>query len=218
MMSNIMICDIIFKKIRGEKVATKSIEYLIEEFNRLPGVGRKTAQRFAFFVLEMEKEEVDSFAKALVEVKEKVKKCSVCGNFSESDVCEICSDVERDKRYICVVEDSKDIFAIERARTYKGFYHVLHGKLAPLDGKGIDEINIKSLLERVAEGEVEELIMALNPDLEGETTSMYIGKLLKDFDVKVSRIASGIPMGGNLEYADMATLAKSIEGRQKIKY
>ena len=199
-------------------MATKSIEYLIEEFNRLPGVGRKTAQRFAFFVLEMEKEEVDSFARALVEVKEKVKKCSVCGNFSENDICEICSDAERDKRYICVVEDSKDIFAIERARTYKGLYHVLHGKLAPLDGKGIDEINIKSLLERVAEGEVEELIMALNPDLEGETTSMYIGKLLKDFDVKVSKIASGIPMGGNLEYADMATLAKSIEGRQKIKY
>lgn len=198
-------------------MATKSIEYLIEEFNKLPGVGRKTAQRFAFFVLEMEKEEVEAFSKALIEVKEKVKKCRICGNFSEDDICEICSDETRDKSYICVVEDSKDIFAIERAKSYRGLYHVLHGKLAPLDGKGIDEINIRSLIERIGKGEVKELIMALNPDLEGETTAMYIGRLLKNFDIKVSKIASGIPMGGNLEYADMATLAKSLEGRQDVK-
>ncbi len=165
----------------------------------------------------MEKEEVETFAKALIDVKEKVKKCSICGNFSEEEICEICLDESRNKKIICVVEDSKDIVALERARSYKGIYHVLHGKLSPLNGKGVEDLNIKSLLDRIGSGGVEELIMALNPDLEGETTSMYISRLVKDFDIKVSRIASGIPMGGNLEYADMATLAKSLEGRFEMK-
>lgn len=198
-------------------MATKSLEILIEEFNKLPSVGKKSAQRFAFAILEMEKEEVETFAKALIDVKEKVKKCSVCGNFSEEEICDICSDDNRNKKIICVVEDSKDIVALERARSYKGLYHVLHGKLSPLNGKGVEDLNIKSLLDRIGSGEVEELIMALNPDLEGETTSMYISRLVKHFDIKVSRIASGIPMGGNLEYADMATLAKSLEGRFELK-
>lgn len=198
-------------------MATKSIEILAEEFNKLPTIGKKTAQRLAFAVLEMEKEEVEFFAKALLDVKEKVKKCSACGNFSEEDICHICSDTERDHRTICVVEDSKDISAIERAKSYKGIYHVLHGKIAPLNGKSLDQLNIQNLVERVNKNGVKEVIMALNPDLEGETTSMYLTKLLRNFDIKISRIASGIPMGGNLEYADMATLIKSMEGRRELK-
>jgi len=198
-------------------MATKSMEILIEEFNKLPGVGRKTAQRFAFTILEMEMDEVEHFAKAMIQLKRLVKKCSICGNFSEEEICNICSDNNRDKNTICVVEDSKDIVALERANIYKGTYHVLHGKIAPLDGKGINELNIKSLLERIVKEEVEEVIMGLNPDLEGETTSLYLSNLLRNFNIKISRIASGIPMGGNLEYADMATLAKSLEARQEIK-
>lgn len=198
-------------------MATKSIELLTEEFNKLPSIGRKTAQRLAFAILEMEKEEVERFAKALIEVKEKVKKCAICGNFSEEETCDICKDEERDKSIICVVEDSKDIIALERARMYKGLYHVLHGKIAPLNGKTLEQLNIQTLVERVAKNDVSEVIMALNPDLEGETTSMYLTRLLKNFDIKISRIASGIPMGGNLEYSDMATLIKSIEGRRELK-
>lgn len=198
-------------------MSTKSLEILTEEFNKLPSIGKKTAQRLAFAVLEMEKEEVEFFAKALLEVKEKVKKCRVCGNFSEEDLCSICSDDNRDHKTICVVEDSKDITALERAKSYKGIYHVLHGKIAPLSGKTLDQLNIQNLVERVGNNGVKEVIMALNPDLEGETTSMYLTKLLKNFDVRISRIASGIPMGGNLEYADMATIIKSMEGRRELK-
>ncbi|MBN1467626.1 MAG: recombination protein RecR [Fusobacteriaceae bacterium] len=198
-------------------MATKSIELLTEEFNKLPSIGRKTAQRLAFAILEMEKEEVERFAKALIEVKEKVKKCIVCGNFSEEEICDICKDDERDRSVICVVEDSKDIIALERAKMYRGLYHVLHGKIAPLNGKTLEQLNIQTLVERVAKNNVNEVIMALNPDLEGETTSMYLTRLLKNFDIKISRIASGIPMGGNLEYSDMATLIKSIEGRRELK-
>lgn len=198
-------------------MSTRCIDILTEEFNKLPTIGKKTAQRLAFAILEMEREEVEFFAKALIEVKDKVKKCSICGNFSEEDICHICSDSGRDHQTICVVEDSKDISALERAKSYKGIYHVLHGKIAPLSGKSLDELNIKSLVERVNQNSVKEVIMALNPDLEGETTSMYLTRLLKNFDVKVSRIASGIPMGGNLEYSDMATLIKSMEGRRELK-
>lgn len=198
-------------------MATKSIELLTEEFNKLPSIGRKTAQRLAFAILEMEKEEVERFAKALIEVKEKVKKCIVCGNFSEEEICDICKDDGRDRSVICVVEDSKDIIALERAKMYRGLYHVLHGKIAPLNGKTLEQLNIQTLVERVAKNNVNEVIMALNPDLEGETTSMYLTRLLKNFDIKISRIASGIPMGGNLEYSDMATLIKSIEGRRELK-
>ena len=165
----------------------------------------------------MEKEEVERFAKALIEVKEKVKKCIVWGNFSEEEICDICKDDGRDRSVICVVEDSKDIIALERAKMYRGLYHVLHGKIAPLNGKTLEQLNIQTLVERVAKNGVSEVIMALNPDLEGETTSMYLTRLLKNFDIKISRIASGIPMGGNLEYSDMATLIKSIEGRRELK-
>lgn len=198
-------------------MSTKSIEILTEEFNKLPTIGKKTAQRLAFAVLEMEREEVEVFAKALLEVKDKVRKCSVCGNFSEEDICSICSDATRDHKTICVVEDSKDISALERAKSYKGIYHVLHGKIAPLSGKSLDQLNIQTLVERVDKNGVKEVIMALNPDLEGETTSMYLTKLLKNFDIRISRIASGIPMGGNLEYSDMATIIKSMEGRRDLK-
>lgn len=198
-------------------MSTKSIEILTEEFNKLPTIGKKTAQRLAFAVLEMEREEVEVFAKALLEVKDKVRKCSICGNFSEEDICSICSDATRDHKTICVVEDSKDISALERAKSYKGIYHVLHGKIAPLSGKSLDQLNIQTLVERVDKNGVKEVIMALNPDLEGETTSMYLTKLLKNFDIRISRIASGIPMGGNLEYSDMATIIKSMEGRRDLK-
>lgn len=198
-------------------MSTKSIEILTEEFNKLPTIGKKTAQRLAFAVLEMEREEVEVFAKALIEVKDKVRKCSVCGNFSEEEICSICSDTTRDHKTICVVEDSKDIVALERAKSYRGIYHVLHGKIAPLNGKSLDQLNIQTLVERVDKNGVKEVIMALNPDLEGETTSMYLTKILRNFDIRISRIASGIPMGGNLEYSDMATIIKSMEGRRELK-
>lgn len=198
-------------------MSTRTIDILTEEFNKLPTIGKKTAQRLAFAILEMEREEVEYFARALLEVKDKVKKCAVCGNFSEEEICNICNDISRDHKTICVVEDSKDIVALERAKTYRGIYHVLHGKIAPLSGKSLDQLNIQSLVERVDKNGVNEVIMALNPDLEGETTSMYLTKILKNFDIRISRIASGIPMGGNLEYSDMATIIKSMEGRRELK-
>ena len=197
-------------------MSTKSIEILTEEFNKLPTIGKKTAQRLAFAVLEMEREQVEIFAKALLEVKDKVRKCSICGNFSEEDICSICSDTTRDHTTICVVEDSKDISALERAKSQRGIYHVFLGKIAPLSGKNLDQLNIQTLVERVNKNGVEEVIMALNPDLEGETTGLYLARLLTPIGIKVTKIASGIPMGGNLEFADMATIARSIEGRQKI--
>lgn len=195
---------------------TNSLEKLIDQFNKLPGIGKKTAYRLAFAVLEMEKEEVERFANTLNEVKLKVKKCKVCGNFSEEDICDICENNERNQNIICIVEDAKDVIAMERAGSYNGVYHVLHGKIAPLSGMGIEELNIKSLLQRVAEREIKEVILALNPDLEGETTALYISKLLKNFDIKISKLASGIPMGGNLEYSDIATIARALEGRTEV--
>lgn len=195
---------------------TNSLEKLIDQFNKLPGIGKKTAYRLAFAVLDMEKEEVEKFASTLNEVKSKVKKCSVCGNFSEEEVCDICNNNERDQNVICIVEDAKDVIAMERAGSYNGVYHVLHGKIAPLSGMGIEELNIKTLLQRVAEREIREVILALNPDLEGETTALYISKLLKNFDIKISKLASGIPMGGNLEYSDIATIARALEGRTEV--
>lgn len=195
---------------------TNSLEKLIDQFNKLPGIGKKTAYRLAFAVLEMEKEEVEKFASTMNEVKSKVKKCSVCGNFSEEETCSICQDNERDQNLICIVEDAKDVIAMERAGSYNGAYHVLHGKIAPLSGMGIEELNIKTLLQRLAEREIREVILALNPDLEGETTALYISKLLKNFDIKISKLASGIPMGGNLEYSDIATIARALEGRTEV--
>jgi recombination protein RecR len=194
---------------------SKAIEILTDEFNKLPGIGRKSAQRLAFYVVEMEQKEAQKLAKAIMDVKESVKKCRICGNLTENEICGICDDETRDGAVICVVEEARDILAVERARSFKGKYHVLHGKISPLNGISGDDLNLKSLITRVGEGEVEEVILALNPDLEGETTSAYITKLLKNFDVKVTKLASGIPIGGNIEFADVATIARAIEGRRE---
>ncbi|MGL6066386.1 MAG: recombination mediator RecR [Cetobacterium sp.] len=197
-------------------MATKSLKILIDEFNRLPGIGKKSAVRLAFHVLEMSDTEVERFSKALKDAKETVKKCSVCGNFSEEETCEICRDEFREKNIICVVEDSRDIISLEKTNRYKGVYHVLNGKIDPLNGMTPDKLNLRPLLEKVAKEEIVEIILALNPDLEGETTALYLTKLLKPFNVKITKIASGIPMGGNIEFADVATISRALEGRQEI--
>lgn len=194
---------------------SKAIEILTDEFNKLPGIGRKSAQRLAFYVVEMEGEDAQKLAKAIIEVKNSVKKCSICGNLTENEICGIRDDEERDGTLICVVEEARDIIAMERARSFKGKYHVLHGKISPLNGIDADDLNLKSLILRVGKEEIKEVILALNPDLEGETTSAYITKLLKNFDVKVTKLASGIPIGGNIEFADVATIARAIEGRRE---
>lgn len=197
-------------------MATKSLEILIDEFNRLPGIGRKSATRLAFHVLEMSEMDIERFSNALKSVKENVKRCSICGNFSEENICNICSDEFREKDTICVVEDSRDIIPFEKTNRFKGKYHVLNGKLDPLNGVTPDKLNLKPLLERVANNEIKEVILALNPDLEGETTALYLTRLLKPFEVKITKIASGIPMGGNIEFADTATISKALEGRQEL--
>lgn len=197
-------------------MATKSLERLIDEFNRLPGIGRKSATRLAFHVLDMDNFEIERFTKSILEVKANTKRCTVCHNFSENDICEVCEDEHRDKGIICVVEDTKDIVSLERSKSYRGVYHVLNGKIAPLNGITPDKLNIKSLVQRVAVEDVSEIILALNPDLEGETTAMYLTKLLKPFDIKITKIASGIPMGGNIEFSDMATISKAMDGRHEI--
>ncbi|MBZ4682995.1 MAG: recombination protein RecR [Fusobacteriales bacterium] len=172
-----------------------SLENLIDQFNKLPGIGRKTATRLAFAILDMDIKEVENFSNSILLAKKNIKKCNICGNFSEDDICDICQNQKRDHSVICVVEDSKDIIAMERAKNYNGVYHVLHGKISPLNGVNIDDLNIKKLIERVAKNDIKEVILALNPDLEGETTAMYLNKLLKNFDITISKIASGIPMG-----------------------
>ncbi len=197
-------------------MSTRYLEKLIDEFHKLPGIGRKTAARLAFHVLDMEETEVERFSSAMLNVKKYVKKCSVCGNFSENDLCEICSNDSRDHNIICVVEDSKDIPPLEKTGKYNGVYHVLNGKIAPLNGITPDKLNIKSLLERLASNDIKEIIFALNPDLEGETTVLYLTKLIKPFGITITKIASGIPMGGNIEFTDSATIAKALEGRQEL--
>lgn len=197
-------------------MATKSLERLIDEFNKLPGIGRKSATRLAFHILEMSDEQVEKFSEAMKEVKKTIKKCSVCGDFCENDLCNICADETRDKDIVCVVEDSRDIISFEKTGKFNGTYHVLNGKIAPLNGMTPDRLNIKSLLERVAATDISEVILALNPDLEGETTSLYLTKLLKPFGVKITKIASGIPIGGNIEFADTATISKALDGRHEV--
>ena len=195
---------------------TKPLAQLIEFFQKFPGVGPKSAQRMAFHLLKMSESEVEKFSKALVEAKQNIHHCSICFNMSATDPCEICSDSRRDNSVICVVAETKDLIAIEKTREYKGLYHVLQGTLSPLDGIGVEDIRIKELLTRAANEEVKEVILALSPSVEGEATSLYIAKLLKPFNIKISRIAFGLPVGSDLEYADEVTLAKAIEGRRIV--
>ena len=192
------------------------LEQLIEHFERLPGIGRKTAQRLAFCVLSYPKERVQDFADCLVAAKEKIHRCEVCCNLTDKQRCAICTEPSRDKSIVCVVEEPRDVAALERAREYKGVYHVLHGSMSPMEGVGPENLTIKELLGRVAGDEIKEVIMATNPDVEGEATAMYLTKLLRPFEVKITRIAYGMPVGGELEYADGETLSRAIEGRQEI--
>ncbi len=189
---------------------------LIEEFEKLPGIGHKTAQRLAFHVLNLSDERAGKLAGAIIEAKSKIRYCSICNNLTDVDPCSICSSNSRDRSLICVVEDPRDVVAMERTREFKGFYHVLHGAISPMEGIGPEDIKIKELLERIKEGGINEVILATNPNIEGEATAMYISKLLKPIGIKTTRIAHGIPVGGDLEYADEVTLAKAIEGRREL--
>lgn len=189
---------------------------LINEFEKLPGIGHKTAQRLAFHILGLPAEKAMDFAKAIVEAKKTIHYCSVCGDLTDTDPCRLCSSEKRDHSTICVVESPRDVAAMERVREYKGLYHVLHGVISPMEGIGPDDINMKTLIQRVGGGEAREVILATNPDVEGEATAMYLAKLIKPMGVRATRIAHGLPVGGDLEYADEVTLAKSLEGRREI--
>ena len=193
-----------------------ALENLIDKFATLPGIGRKTAQRLAFFVISLSDEDAKSFAGAITDAKESVECCTVCLNLTDGDVCLICRDTRRDASIICVVPDPKGVLAIERAHEYNGRYHVLHGVISPINNIGPDDIKIKELVARVSDGSVEEVIMATNPDTEGETTARYISSLLHPFGVKVTHLAYGIPVGGSLEYIDDATLMRALEGRMEL--
>ena len=193
-----------------------SLENLIDKFASLPGIGRKSAQRLAFHVLALEEDDVNAFADAITSAKHSVKLCKVCQNFTEDEVCSICASANRDRSTICVVAEPRDVLSIERGKEYNGVYHVLHGVLSPMSHVGPDDIRIRELLNRVAENEVEEVIMATNPDTEGEATALYISRLLKPFNITVSRLAYGIPVGSDIEFADHATLNRAIEGRTKM--
>jgi recombination protein RecR len=193
-----------------------SLENLIDKFASLPGIGRKSAQRLAFYVLSLPDEEAKAFADAITAAKKSVKCCKICQNFTESEICPICASDRRDRSVICVVSEPRDVLSIERGREYNGTYHVLHGVLSPMNHIGPDDIRIKELLHRAADDGVEEVIMATNPDTEGEATAMYISRLLKPFNIKVTRLAYGIPVGSNLEFADDATLNRAIEGRTEM--
>ena len=192
-----------------------AIEKLIEEFAKLPSLGKKSAQRLTLHILNLPKDEVEEFANALVKARGTIKYCSVCGNFTDTDPCAICSNPNREKDIICVVEQPKDIMTMEKVKEFNGLYHVLHGTISPMQGRGPQDIRIRELVARMS-GDVKEVIVATNPTIEGEATAMYISKILKPLDVKVTRIAAGIPVGGDLEYADEVTLSKALEGRTVI--
>ena len=192
------------------------LQNLIEEFEKLPGIGNKTAQRLAYHILNQPPEKAEKFAEALLSAKKNICYCSVCQNLSDSDICSICSNPMRDKSIICVTENPRDVLQMEKTNEFKGLYHVLHGAISPMDNIGPDELKIKELMGRIATGEVKEVIMATNPNLEGETTAMYISKLIKPFGVKVTRIAHGVPVGGELEFADGVTLSKALQWRVEI--
>ena len=192
------------------------LDELIERFASLPGIGIKSAQRLAFHILSMPEGEAEGFADTIIKAKTTIHCCSVCQNLTDKDVCSVCSDPRRDHSTVCVVADPKDVAAIERTREYDGSFHVLHGVISPMNNIGPDDIKLNELVDRVVSGKVKEIIMATNPDTEGETTAKYIARLLKPFDVRVTRLAYGIPVGGNLEFADDATLSRAIEGRTDL--
>ncbi len=189
---------------------------LIEQFERLPGVGRKGAQRLAFYVLGMSKDQAKAFADAVVQAHEKIKKCGRCQDLTDGELCHVCTDKERDGGVICVVESPRDVMAFERTREYKGCYHVLHGLMSPMEGIGPEQLTVRELISRMGGGEVREVIMATSPTVEGEATAMYLARLIKPMGIKVSRLAYGIPVGGNLEYADEVTLFRALEGRNEL--
>ena len=193
-----------------------TIERLIESFEKLPSIGHKTATRLAFYMLNQSKEATDEFINSIIEAKKNLKYCSKCFNITDTDPCPICASPKRDQSTICVVEDVKDVVAMERTHEFKGLYHVLHGTISPMDGVGPEDIKIKELLARLMDGTVKEVILATNPKVEGEATAIYLSKLIKPIGIKVTRIAHGIPVGGDLEYTDEVTLSKALEGRREL--
>lgn len=194
----------------------EAIEKLTHELSRLPGIGKKTAQRLAFHIVGMPEEDVRELAVAIYNGKKKVHFCPVCGNFTDAELCSVCSDTSRRRDIVCVVKDARDVNALERIRDYNGLYHVLGGVISPMDGVGPDDIRIRELLSRLAAGEITEVVLATNPDVEGEATAAYISRLLKPLGVKVTRIAHGVPVGGELEYTDEITLMKAFQGRREV--
>ena len=198
------------------KYYARPLNKLIAELGKLPGIGGKTAQRLAFHILSLPAEEARSLSDAITEAREKMRFCSVCGNLTDTDPCSICSDSARDHSVICVVESPRDVYALERVREFSGVYHVLNGVISPMEGKGPEDINLRSLIVRLQENDVKEVILATNPNVEGEATAMYIAKLIKPAGIKVTRIAHGLPVGGDLEYADEVTISKAMEGRREL--
>jgi recombination protein RecR len=194
----------------------KPLAALIRELSKLPGIGGKTAQRLAFHILSLDERDVNALAESITRAKSEMKYCSVCGNLTDKDPCEICSDASRDRSTICVVEQAKDVAAMERMKEYNGMYHVLHGAISPMDGIGPEDINLKQLIVRLQQNDVKEVILATNPTIEGEATAMYAARLIKPAGIKCSRIAHGIPVGGDLEYTDEVTLSKAMEGRNEL--
>lgn len=193
-----------------------SIERLLEELERLPGVGPKSAQRIAYHILRTEADAAGRLAEAIVEVKRAIHFCPRCFNFAEGDLCGICADVERDTSVICVVEEPRDVVAIERTGEFRGAYHVLHGAISPIDGVGPDQLRVRELIDRLADGSVAEVLVATNPNVEGETTALYLARLVKPLGIRVTRIASGLPVGGDLEYADEVTLGRALQARREL--
>lgn len=193
-----------------------ALERLIEQFQKIPSIGRKTAQRMAFHVLDLSDEAAKEFADAIIDAHTKIHRCALCHNLTENELCPICESHNRDHSLICVVEEPRDVLAMERMREYSGVYHVLHGVISPMNGIGPEQLTIKSLVERVAKGDVAEVIMATNPTIEGDTTAMYISKLIKPFGAKVTRLAYGIPVGADIEYADDVTLMRALSGRSEL--
>jgi recombination protein RecR len=195
----------------------RSVTRLIEEFHRLPGIGPKTAQRLTFYLLRAPKEQAESLAEALAELKQRIVTCSVCANIAEENPCAICRDDSRDRSIVCVVEEPLDVLAIERTREYRGLYHVLHGAISPVEGIGPDELKIQELLTRIQRNPgIKEIVMATNPNLEGEATAMYLERLIKPLGMRLTRLARGLPVGGDLEYADEVTLTRALEGRREV--